>query len=90
MNFPLRRNRPFYHGNERIGVGSRKRTTAWKSTTRTHQSPKRSAPTLGAWARKRRREDAIAEAQQLEERRASYRRASVAATETPAFEDDSH
>ena len=42
-----------------------------------------------AWRQARREDERAVQAEQLEERRASYRRASIARTETPAFEDDS-
>ena len=86
-----RRNREsFYHGGDaRVGVGRRRRDYGVEEEEDDTSIPEEERADAQAWRAERRKEDAVAEAQQLEERRASYRRASVAWTETPAFEDDS-
>ena len=87
---PLRRNlASFYHGNEqRVGVGCRKRDYQEEQEDLAHISDEERAD-AEAWRQARREDErAVHAAPQLEERRASYRRASIARTETPAFEDD--
>ena len=87
---PVRRNlASFYHGNEqRVGVGSRKRDYQEEQEDLTHINDEERAD-AAAWRQARREDERAVQAEQLEERRASYRRASIARTETPAFEDDS-
>ncbi len=87
---PLRRNlASFYHGNEqRTGVGSRRRDYQEEEEDLAHVADEERAD-AEAWRQARREDERAVQAEQLEERRASYRRASIARTETPAFEDDS-
>ena len=89
---PVRRNlASFYHGNEqRVGVGSRRRDYGVEVDDEDDTSiPDEERADAAAWRQARREDERAVQAEQLEERRASYRRASIARTETPAFEDDS-
>ena len=80
---PVRRNlASFYHGNEqRVGVGSRKRDYQEEQEDLS-QIPEEERADAEAWRQARREDERAVQAEQLEERRASYRRASVARTET--------